>query len=266
MNLVKKELKDSFKSVLIWVSTISLLIIMIVTLHPVAIEKMDMMGDMLDKFPKEMLRALNIDITTTFKNILSYFFYESQFILVAGCIFAGILGAGIIAKEENEKTIQFLYSKPMSRSDILLGKISVVLIYLALFNILLFGVTAIAMDIISDQSIDYLLLSNIFVGQLIIQITFAFLGIVIATLLKKPKVASSIIGGIIITTFILGIISKIADKVAKLSYISPISYLSNDKFMDVGHLEIKYFIILTIIIVTSGVVAMIKYKKKDFNI
>jgi len=266
MNLIRKELKENFRSVLIWVSIISILIIMIILLHPVAIEKMDMMNEMIEQFPKELLKAFNIDANTTFQNILNFFFYEFQFILVAGVIFAGALATNIIAKEENDKTIQFLYSKPISRSDILLSKLSVVLLYLLIFNIIIFSITSVTMHIVSNQDINNLLLLNIFVGQMMIQITFSFIGILIATSLKKVKAATAITNGIIITTFILGIISKIADKISILSYISPMNYLLNDNFMKIGHVEVKYIIIMLVIVMLSAIISMTTYVKKDFTI
>lgn len=265
MNLVKRELNDNLKGVLTWLTIISSLIVIIIALHPLAVAKMDMMDEMLAQFPEEMIKAFNLS-TISFKNILEYFFYEFQFILVAGSIFAGILSANIMAKEENDKTIQFLYAKPISRIDIISAKIIVVLIYLLIFNLVMFTITAITMTLISDQTINYLLLANIFAGQLIIQITFANLGILIAVLLPKVKAASAIISGFIIVTFILGIISKIADKVANLHYLSFIDYLLNDKFMDLGRMDFKYIIILAIIFIGSVIGAILKYRKKSFII
>lgn len=265
MNLIRKEIKDNFKGLIIWLSVIASLILMIVILHPIMVEKMDMMDEMLNQMPKELIKAFNIS-NNTFKNILDYFFYEFQFILVASSIFAGILGANMISKEESDKTIQFIYSKPISRIDILLGKIITTLIYLIAFNFILFSLTAISMTLVSDQSINYLLLLNIFSGQLLIQITFAFLGILIAVLLPKPKAASSIIGGFVVVTFILGMISKIADKVSSLKYISLVDYLLNDKFMEFGYMEIKYIIILVILIFISLITSIIMYNKKEFKI
>jgi ABC-2 type transport system permease protein len=265
MNLIAKEVKDNFKSTLVWMSIIAALILMVVIIHPLAVQKMDMMDEMLKQFPPELMKALNIS-GTTFDNILSYFFYEFQFILVAGSIFAGILGANMIAKEESDKTIQFIYSKPISRRDILLGKVVVTLLYLIAFNVILCAMTGITMAIVSNQYIDYLLLFNIFSSQLLIQITFAFVGMLMAVLLPKPKIASAITGGIVVISFIIGMISKIADKVSSLHYVSIIDYLLNDKFIDLGYMEIKYIVIMVIIIIGSLMSSLIMYNKKEFKI
>ena len=89
MNLIKKEIKDNLKGIIIWLSILSLLIIMILTLHPVIISKMDMMNEMLEQFPKELVNAFNLN--NRFNNILNYFIYEFQFILLS-TIYAGVLG------------------------------------------------------------------------------------------------------------------------------------------------------------------------------
>lgn len=265
MNLMKKELKDNLKGIIIWLTILSLLIIMILVLHPIVITKMDMMNEMMEQFPKEMINAFNLG-NTDFNNILSYFFYEFQFILLASTIYGGILGANIISKEENEKTIQLLYSKPISRFNILLSKTIVTILYLMLFNFILFIVTSTCMLVLGNQSVDYLTLLNIYVGLLLTQITFAFIGMAIATLLKKPKNASTITGGIIVVTFILGIISKIADKVDNLIYLSPVNYLLEGDFISRGYMEIKYMVILSALSIISIIIAIIRYNKKDFNL
>lgn len=265
MNLIKKEIKDNLKGIIIWLSILSLLIIMILTLHPVIISKMDMMNEMLEQFPKELVNAFNLN-NTDFNNILNYFIYEFQFILLASTIYAGVLGANIISKEENEKTIQLLYSKPISRFNILLGKLTVVFQYLIIFNLILFIITSSCILIIGSQNVDYLTLFNIFVGLLLTQVTFASIGILIATLLKKPKNAPMITGGIIVVTFFLGIISKITDKVANLIYLSPVNYLLEGNFISRGYMEIKYILILSILTIISIIISIIRYNKKDFNL
>ncbi|MDD3821404.1 MAG: ABC transporter permease subunit [Bacilli bacterium] len=265
MNLLFKDMKEHLKSVIIWILVLALLIIMIITLHPIAVEKMDMMDEMMEQFPPEMIKALNLT-NLSFQNILDYFFYEFQFILLASTIFAGILGASLIGKEESDKTIQFLYAKPISRTNILLTKMIVAGILLIFFNITLFIISALGMTIFSNQNIDYLLLFNIFMGQLLIQITFTLIGFMLAVLIPKPKSAPTIMAGITMVTFILGIMSKIADKVANLAYISPIHYLLSDDFISIGYLKFKHILIMVIICIISTTVAFLNYKKKNFNL
>lgn len=265
MNLIKRELKDNLKSISIWLLIILILLITIIIIHPLAIEKMSSLNEMLEQFPQDIIKALNLT-NTSFEDILDYFFYEFQFILLSSCILGGILGANIIAKEETDNTIQFLFAKPISRTNILLAKIITTLIYLLLFNFILFSTTAITINLTSNQSINYLTLCNLFSNQLLLQITYASLGILIATLISKPKTSSSLIGGIIIVSFILGIISKIADKVASLSYLSFTTYLMNDNFIELRFMEVKYTIILFLVSTISFVTAIIKYRKKQFFI
>ena len=46
-----------------------------------------------------------------------------QYIVMAGGIYAAILGVSALVKEESEGTIEFLYSKPVTRSKIVTSKI-----------------------------------------------------------------------------------------------------------------------------------------------
>ncbi|HQD53175.1 MAG TPA: ABC transporter permease subunit [Bacillota bacterium] len=58
-------------------------------------------------------------------------------VLLFGGIYAAILGSGIMAKEEEEKTIEFLLARPVSRSQIITGKLFTLLIYLLFLNLLI---------------------------------------------------------------------------------------------------------------------------------
>jgi ABC-2 type transport system permease protein len=265
MNLIKQEIKFNLKSTIIWIASISIMLILILSLHPIAIQKMSMMDEMIKQFPEEILRAFNLN-NYNFNNIINYFSYEFQYILLAGCIFGSILGSSIIAKEENNKTINFLYSKPISRVNIIINKLIVIFIYILGFNLLLYLLTILLMHIVSNQSIDNILVMKIFIGQGLAQLTFAYIGSLLATILKRPTYISAISSGIVIITYMLGMISKITDKVKYLLYISPMHYVIPDEIVSNGTIELKYIIIMITTIIISIISSIIIYRKKDFNV
>ena len=56
---------------------------------------------------------------------------------MAGGIYAAILGVSSLAKEESEGTVEFLYSKPVTRSRIVTAKILANAFYTFLYFIII---------------------------------------------------------------------------------------------------------------------------------
>ena len=60
--LFKKEFNDSFKSLLIWASIISIIYIIIISLYPSIISSTNNINEILEGFSPEMLEIFNMDI------------------------------------------------------------------------------------------------------------------------------------------------------------------------------------------------------------
>ena len=120
MNIFKFEFKRQFKSLIIWSIVCSALVIMFMALFP-SMKDMGMqelVGDKLGAMPSTLLEAFNIDEMMDFSNIKDYMGYCLQYIVMAAGIYGLILGASALSKEEKDGTIEFLYSKPITRNKI----------------------------------------------------------------------------------------------------------------------------------------------------
>ena len=96
--------------------------------------------DVFNQMPKAFLAMfgmVNLEVTS-----LSGFYGVINFYLVImGAIFAIILGAGILAKEERDKTAEFLMVKPVTRSWVLVQKLGAGIIYILAFVGIDYGVS-----------------------------------------------------------------------------------------------------------------------------
>ena len=64
--MFKREMKINFKSFVIWTSILIGLFLIVFLVYPSIInsENMEMMDEMMKMFPKEMLKAFNMDISS----------------------------------------------------------------------------------------------------------------------------------------------------------------------------------------------------------
>ena len=164
-------------------------------------------------FPPEFLEAFGMgEGGLDMSSFYGWFGVEGfLFVNLIGGSYAAILGGSILSKEEDDKTIEFLLSKPISRSKILFGKALVVLMNLLLMNILVSAVLLIAFMIYGDVNGMVWFLYSF--APLILQMIFASFSFLISVFVTKSRKVLSIALGIVIGTYV---IDKINEQDAKL--------------------------------------------------
>ena len=118
--MLKREMKVNFKSFLIWLLVLIGIFLMVYLVYPSIInsDNIKMMDEMMKMFPSQMLRAFNMDISVI-DSALGWLKTEGFVfvLLIIGC-YSAILGSNILLKEENDKTIEYLNSLPVTRNKI----------------------------------------------------------------------------------------------------------------------------------------------------
>lgn len=266
MSLIIRDLKNNIKPLLYWILGVGILIAILVVAYPAAVEKMDNLGDVINSMPKEIISAFGLE-NYAWEEVLNYLAYEFQYIFLATAIFAATLGASIFSKEESNKTIELIYSKPVTRNDIFFSKLLVAVIVLVVFNLILFAFTSISLvTLVKDQTIHIGKVFNIYTAMFLVQLIFMSLGMFVAVIMKKSKGSSALTSGIVVFSYMIGIFSKITEELKNLIYISPLHYFLPDQIVRTGEFSGKYLIISLCIIVISLLVSWKVYQRKDFNI
>ncbi|MGL5694674.1 MAG: ABC transporter permease subunit, partial [Peptostreptococcaceae bacterium] len=140
MNIFKFEFKRLLKSCIIWSLICGSLVVLFMALFP-SMKDMGMqslVNDKMDALPKEILKAFNIDESMDFSNIYNYLGYCIQYIAMASGIYGAILGVNCLIKEESQGTIEFLYSKPVTRTRIITSKLGAILASYFLYIVIVF--------------------------------------------------------------------------------------------------------------------------------
>ena len=271
MNIIKFELKKESKSIMTWSVITGLVLILFMAMFP-TMENSDMMDIVMakmDALPSAMLEMFNISSAVDFSNIIDYFAYAFQFILMVVCVYGAILGTNALSSEENEGTIEFLYSKPITRSSIVSKKIIVSVISLFIL-IMVLGLISIGFVIAftSDKSeimSNILLMKEVFVGSFIAGLVFMSIGFLISVLLKENKSPIQIGLGVFFGTYMLGIISKLNDSFEFLKYLSPYDKFTPSEIVASG-LDFGYLGISIVLIIISLGITFTLYKKRDFRV
>ena len=270
MNIFKFEFKRQFKSLIIWSIVCSALVIMFMALFP-SMKDMGMqelVGDKLGAMPSTLLEAFNIDEMMDFSNIKDYMGYCLQYIVMAAGIYGLILGASALSKEEKDGTIEFLYSKPITRNKIVTSKLlaSIVIIFIFIFII---GLVTMAIGIIVKpediKTIDLLMdIKIMYIGMAMLSYTFMSIGFILSMIIKARTNFTAVALGVFFASYFVGVLGKLKESFEWLIYFSPTDYFIPAKIFKDGF-ELRYVIVATVLILVSIVGTYIIYNKKDLG-
>jgi len=262
MNIIKRELKANIKSLIIWALSLSSLYF-VASIEFNAFAGDQAIADAMAQFETifQALGTASSDMTTPegFLSILSIYIYLPL------AIYSGLLGSGIIAKEEQNKTAEYLFTLPVSRRKVITSKLIVAIFYSVVINLIVVFSCYFAFVRFDPEPIFYTFLYNLSIGVLLTQLIFLSIGIALSSILKQYKLSGAITISFMISTFMLNILIGFVDDLEFLKYVSPFNYF-NSANMLTSNFELP-FIIISIAIIISGIGSLLYfYPKRDLYI
>lgn len=261
--MFKREMKINFKNFIIWTSILIALFLVVFLMYPSIIksDSMQMMDEMMNMFPEEMLKAFNMDISSI-DSAFGWLKTEGfVFVLLITGIYSGILGSNILLKEESDKTIEYLNSVPVTRKKIVISKILCGIIYIILMVAILGIFNFIGLTLSGDfDRKSYILLS---ITPIFSSIVIFAVCLFLSTFTHKTKKTMGVSLGIVFASYFLNIISEIGESTEFLKYISIFTLADiRNVIVDVAinPLMVAISVGITVIFMISTV---IHYNKKE---
>lgn len=261
--MFKREMKINFKSFAIWTSILMILFLIVFLVYPSIMnsDSVKSINEMMKVFPEELLKAFNMDISsidTPFGWLKTEGFV---FVLLITGIYSGILGSNILLKEENDKTIEYLNSVPVTRKKIILDKILCGFIYILLMvlSIGIFNFLGLLLSGDFDKS-SYILLS---ITPIFSSIAIFSLCLFLSTFAHKTKKTLGISLGIVFMSYFLNILSEMSESTEFLKYISVFTLADIRNVIiniSINPLMIFISIVITLLFI---VLSIIHYDKKE---
>lgn len=261
--MFKREMKINFKNFIIWTSILIGLFLVVFLVYPSIVnsDNMQMMDEMMNMFPEELLKAFNMDISgidTAFGWLKTEGFV---FVLLITGIYSGILGSNILLKEENDKTIEYLNSVPVTRKMIVISKILCGNLYIVLMVVIvgIFNFMGLSLSGDFDKK-TYILLS---ITPIFSSIVIFAVCLFLSTFTHKTKKTLGLSLGIVFASYFLQIISEMSESTEFLKYISVFT-LADIRNVIVDVAMNPVMVILSIILTTIFIFsAIIHYDKKE---
>lgn len=265
MTLFMREMSRNKKNFLIWTACLVLVNVFMMAFYPYMDIKTTAYQDMFKQMPKELLAALSLT-NMDFSNILIYFAYEFQYVLLFSCIYAMLFGASILSKEEGEKTIEFLFSKPITRNRIVASKAVCVAVYLVFYNIIFSITNLLTFKYVTTDTYSEKAVILILAGQLLAQFTFAAIGFLISVFVVKAKTVLPVSLGVVLGTYFISMAAVISDKLVNLKYLSPLRYVNPSDIVTNESIDTVYIVIMSGIVVVTLLLTFIMYNRKNITV
>ena len=218
--MIKRELKTNFKSFLIWTCVIIFMFLIAFLIYPSIMnsENVESINEMMKIFSPELLKAFNMDLSSI-ETAFGWLKTEGfVFVLLIVGTYSGILGSSILIKEENDKTIEYLNSVPLTRKQIIINKILCGMFYIILMVLCvgIFNYVGLSLSCDFDKKV-YLLLS---LTPLLPALCIYFICLFISTFFHKTKKTLAVSLGIVFISYFFNMISEMSNKVEYLKYVS----------------------------------------------
>jgi ABC-2 type transport system permease protein len=264
MNIYRREMKVHRWGLLFW----SLGMLFLVMSGMAKFAAYEQAGQSVEQIMGALPKAVQVIFGLTgFDLTKASGFYGILFLYVAvmGAVHAVILGAGVISEEERDKTSEFLYAKPVSRSAALTGKLLAGLTNLIVLNLVTLASSFVFVGYYGkgeDVTSEVLVLM---VGLFFLQLIFFSIGAVVAGTAHKPKLAGTRAMSIMLATFVLFYLVNLNEKLDPLKYLTPFKYYDAAVVMKDGLDPV--FVVLSLAIVALGILGTYYfYDRRDLSV
>lgn len=263
MNIFLHELKRYRKSTIVWTVSLSAIIIVFMMMYPAFADNAEEVKKMLLGFPVELRKALSLSIELI-TSLVGFYAYIFVFITLAGAIQAMNMGVSVLSKEAHEKTVDFLLSKPITRTKVVTTKLLASVTCLIFTNIVYLTCAYLTSLSVSRDIIDNKVFLMISASLFFVQIVFMSLGLLVSVIMPKVKSSIFVATGTVFLFFIISMFGGvIGDELSK--YFTPFKYFEADYIIINRSYETSFVITAIAVTLISILATYVIYIKKDIH-
>ena len=261
MTLFLHELKRGRLSLLIWTAAISFMLGVCIIIYP---EMATEMNEISDTFANmgAFSEAFGMD-QLNFGEFMGYFGVECGNTLgLGGALFAATLGISMLAKEEKDRTAEFLLSHPISRAQVLRTKLFAMLAQILILNLAVAAVSYGCILIIGEEP-DLRALLLLFLANIFLQLELAAITFGLSSLLHSGGFGIGL--GLALGFYFINLLANLTEALKFLKYLTPFGYTDGGQIIQNETLEWRYLLVGGLFAAAGIFLAFFHYRKKDIQ-
>lgn len=233
MTLIKHELRQGRISFLIWTASVGFLLAVCVFLYPEMKGQMEDVGDVFSSMGS-FSDAFGMD-RLNFGTLLGFYAIECGNVLgLGGAFFAALCGAGILSKEEKDRTAEFLLTHPVSRARIVTEKLAAVYAQIVAMNLIIYGISLGSIAAIREP-VPWKELNLLHLAYFLLQAELAGICFGISAFVRRGSAGIGL--GIAAGMYFLNLVANIAQAAEFLKYVTPFGYAEGADIIEKGCLD-----------------------------
>lgn len=260
--LAGRELTAHRRTFLAWAAPVALLLVMVASLQPSMAGDGGVLAAKLEAMPEGLRRALGMTAVDLARPA-SYLSINFVYVTLTASLLAATLGATMLAKEESLRTAELLYAQPVDRRRVVAGKAAAALAYVLAFNALLAVVAIGALAAFVAAPVEPALIAQMFVGTTALGVCFTGVGLLVAAVAPRPRLAGGIALGITLGAYLLAVAAAAAPGGARIGELSPFRHVEPSTIVARGGVDPIAVIALVAVGVACGAAAIARYARRD---
>jgi ABC-2 type transport system permease protein len=262
MNIYMHEFKMNIRSVITWSLALTALIFVFMSMFSAFAKDAELLNEMMDKFPEELLMAFgmtNIDMSTVLG------FYALIFVFCQICISvqAANYGFSLVSVEERELTADFLLAKPVKRTKILTSKLFSAITGLTITNLVIWTSSFVFINMFRDgRPYDKKSLLLLLTSIIIFQFVFLTVGLLISLLVKKVRNVTPYSMALAFGMYLLSAFGGMLGE-DKLELITPFKHFEPNYIISNAAYDLPLVLISVSFILISVVGSYILYTRRN---
>lgn len=232
MNIYLRELKATYKSFFVWSAAMVFLIFAGMMKYGAFAKTGQSVNEMFAALPPQLLKMFGVEPGMDLNSIGVFYSIFFLYFLLLTSVHSCLLGVNIIAKEERDKTADFLLVKPIRRHQAVTAKILSALSFVVLINLVtcLASMAVVAQYNATGQSLNGPILS-LSLALLIIQLVFLSIGLFLGAWSKTAASAAGVATAVILGAFVLNVLIDLNPDLRYLEFLTPFRYFNSLKVM-----------------------------------
>lgn len=261
MTLLKHELRMGRKALAIWTAAIGGFMVCCVFLFPEMAGQMKMVSNIFASMGA-FTAAFGMD-RLNFGTLTGFYAIECGNILgIGGALFAAMIASNLLCKEEKERTAEFLLTHPITRGQVVAGKLGA----MALQTLALNGAVFL-MSIASIAAIGYEIpwkeLGLLHLANFLVQLELEGVFFGISAFLRRGGLGIGM--GLTICLYFLNLVANLSKHAQFLKYVTPFGYAEGADLISDGCLNLGYLAVGAAFTLLGILAAFWQYGRKDIH-
>jgi len=263
MNVFRFEFKQTIRSTLIWGSGLILFLVMFMSFYPVYSSEIEVIKPMFERIPEIVLKSMGVHIDTLF-TALGFYSFILMYIQLVATMQAIMIGLGVVGKEVRLKMSDFILTKPMTRSSILIQKCLAVFAHIGITWVVISALSYVMLISVATETLNMTAFFLFTLSTLMLQVMFAGLGIFIAVLVRRLKSVVGVGLSVVFTLFVMNLMQAILDE-PWLRYFSPFQWFEKTYIFYNSSYEWPLFGMWALVTLVSLLGAYVVFTRKDIH-